>query len=212
MPISDPAGLDIRPEPGADPFAFTPVPVRARRDGWTPERQRRFVDLLVAGCGPSEAAQAVGKSKQSAFVLRGRPGAESFAAAWDAAVEFAQGRRGAAQPPGDHKRAVEGVLVPRFYRGRLVSVERRFPHGSLVRLLAQLDRWKPRVGDAGHGAPSFEELLDALAPPAPVPRRRRPPADRHALDRRFGRTEAGCGGSGTQAEPPEVDRFAGDAA
>ncbi|HEY0012852.1 MAG TPA: hypothetical protein VGB79_08375 [Allosphingosinicella sp.] len=186
--------LDLGGNDGRDPLDFTPVPVRARADGWTPERQRRFVDLLAAGCGPSEAAQAVGKSKQSAFTLRGRAGAESFAAAWDAAVDFAQGRRSAGRPAGDHKRAVEGVLVPRFYRGRLVSVERRFHHGSLLRPMAQLQRWEPKVGDSAHGAPSFEELLDAIAPPAPLPRRRRPRAARAAFDRRFGRDEGVSGG------------------
>jgi hypothetical protein len=193
MPIPDPASLDIRPEP-ADPFAFAPVPVRARADGWTPERQRRFVDLLVAGCGPSEAAAAVGMSKQSAFKLRNRPGAEGFAAAWDSAIDFAVGRRAAARPPGDFERGVEGVLVPRFYRGRLVSVERRVSTGSLVRLLAQLERWKPKIGDPDHGAPSFDELLDAIAPRPPAPRRRRPRADRDALDRRFGDDVYGRGG------------------
>jgi hypothetical protein len=203
--------LDLGGGEGCDPLAFTPVPVRARADGWTAERQQKFVHLLAAGCGPSEAAQAVGKSKQSAFVLRGRAGAQSFAAAWDAAVGLAQGRRGAGQPAGDHKRAVEGVLVPRFYRGRLVSVERRFPHGSLIRLMAQLQRWEPRAGDSAHGAPSFEELLDAIAPPAPLPRRRRRRADRAALDRRFGRDGAAAGGAEPKPETPEVDRIHGDA-
>jgi hypothetical protein len=170
---------------GPDPFAFAPVPVRARKDGWTPERQRRFVDLLVAGCGPSEAAAAVGMSKQSAFVLRDRPGAESFAAAWDSAIGFAKLRRSGPRPPGDFKRGVEGVMVPRFYRGRLVKIERRVFNGSLIRLMAQLERWEPRVGDPDHGAPTFEELLDAIAPPPPPPRRRRRPSSPDALDARF---------------------------
>lgn len=182
---------------GPDPFAFTPVPVRPRKDGWTLSRQRRFVDLLVAGCGPSEAAVAVQMTKQSAFALRRRAGAASFAAAWDAAVAFAEGQRSAARPQGSYARAVEGVLVPRFYRGRLVSVQRRFCSGSLVRLLAQLDRWSPMAG-AGPDAPSFEELLDAIAPPVPAPKRRRQRSEREALDRRFGRAE--------------VDRFPGDVA
>ena len=55
METPDLSRLDLGGDEGPDPFAFAPVPVRARKDGWTPERQRRFVDLLVAGCGPSEA-------------------------------------------------------------------------------------------------------------------------------------------------------------
>lgn len=181
--------LDLDCGGGPDRFAFAPVPVRARRDGWTPARQRRFVDLLVAGAGPSEAAAAVGMSKQSAFALRARPGAQSFAAAWDAAVDFACRRRAAARGSrdDDYRRGVEGVLVPRFYRGRLVSIERRVFSGSLIRLLAQLERWERWIGDPDHGAPSLDELIDAIAPPAPKPRRRRAPASREALDRRFRR-------------------------
>jgi hypothetical protein len=167
---------------GPDPFAFAPVPGRARKDGWTEERQRRFVDLLAAGAGPSEAAAAVGMTKQSAFALRRRAGAEGFAAAWD----FARARRSGARRPRGYERAVEGVLVPRFYRGRLVSLERRVSNGGLVRLLAQLDCWGARIGDPEHGAPSFDELLDAIAPPPPQPQRRRPPSDPDALERRFG--------------------------
>ena len=176
------------PDPGGgpDPFAFEPVRVRARKDGWTAERQRRFVDLLAAGCGPTEAAAAVGMSKQSAFGLRRRAGAESLAAAWDSAAAFAARRRAAAaRRKGDYARGVEGVLVPRFYRGRLVSIERRVSNGSLIRLLAQLDAWAPMIGDPDHGSPTFEELLDIIAPPPPDPPRRRRPADRDSLDRRF---------------------------
>ncbi|HWT11560.1 MAG TPA: hypothetical protein VN231_02290 [Allosphingosinicella sp.] len=172
----------------SDPFAFAPVPVRARRDGWTPERQRKFVDLLLAGCGPSEAAAAVGKTKQTAFALRGRPGAESFRAAWDSAVAHARRRRFAAPPGSAASRGMESVLVPRFYRGRLVSVERRVTSGGMMRLLAQLDRWAAKTPVPPPGAPSFDELVDLLAPREEAPpRRRRRAGDRASLDARFGR-------------------------
>jgi hypothetical protein len=170
------------------------VPLRARKDGWTEERQRRFVLLLAAGCGPTEAAAAVGMSKQSAFGLRRREGAQSFAAAWDSAAAYAERRRAAAaRRKGDHARGVEGVLVPRFYRGRLVSIERRVFNGSLIRLLAQLDAWAPMIGDPDHGSPTFDELLDMIAPPPPEPPRRRPAADGDALDRRFAGRRDGYG-------------------
>lgn len=72
---------------------FTPVPTRARHDGWTPERQRGFVDRLAAGCSPAAAAQQVGMSRQTAYALRARPGAAAFRAAWDAAVAAAAAAR-----------------------------------------------------------------------------------------------------------------------
>jgi hypothetical protein len=195
VPWKDFEASTAPPPDERDPLDFRPVPVRARKDGWTAERQRRFVALLAVGCGPSEAAKAVGLSKQSAFSLRRRKGAESFAAAWDSAVAFAARRRAAARPKGDFARAVEGVLVPRFYRGRLVSVERRVSNGGLIRLLAQLEAWAPMIGDPDHGAPTFDELLDMIAPPPEPPRRRRRrrSADREALDRRFAGRRDGYG-------------------
>ena len=67
--------------------AFDPVPsASTRRDGWTPDKQRAFIERL-GECGVvSIAARAVGMSPKSAYVLRKRPGAESFAAAWDEAA------------------------------------------------------------------------------------------------------------------------------
>jgi hypothetical protein len=74
-------------------IAFTPVPLRARCDGWSPALQLRFIELLAGGLKPGAAARAVGKNRQNAYALRKRPGAESFAAAWDAAIAFAERAR-----------------------------------------------------------------------------------------------------------------------
>jgi hypothetical protein len=71
---------------------FTPVPLRVRCDGWSPALQLRFVRLLADGMKPGAAARAVGKNRQNAYALRKRPGAESFAAAWDSAIAFAARR------------------------------------------------------------------------------------------------------------------------
>ena len=159
--------------PAPHPFDFAPVPVRARHDGWTLARQQAFIGYLAAGCGPSEAAEAVGKTKQSAFALRGRPGAESFSAAWAAAVRFARERRFGASPKSAAASAREGVLVPRFYRGRLVSVERRYPGAPLIRLLAQLDAWADKRPSDGSPPIAFDDLLDMIAPKAPTSTTRR---------------------------------------
>ena len=65
---------------------FYPVPVRTRRDGWTIERQADFLGLLAETGSVIGACEAVGMSRKSAYRLRSLPGAESFAAAWDAAL------------------------------------------------------------------------------------------------------------------------------
>ncbi len=62
---------------------FDPVPVAARHDGWTPEKQRGFIDALAAcGCVKA-AAQHVGMTPKSAYRLRNRADAISFAAVAD---------------------------------------------------------------------------------------------------------------------------------
>jgi hypothetical protein len=110
--------------PDPDPLAFTPAPVRARRDGWTPDRQRKFIQALAAIGAVAAAARAVGKSATAAYALRERAGAESFAAAWDMAVQMAQDR--AFEAALD--RAMNGYEVPRYYAGRQVGTVRKFDY------------------------------------------------------------------------------------
>lgn len=57
---------------------FAPVPVRARRDGWTVARQRGFVRALGEGLSAAAAARAVGMSVRSVERLRERPHAALF--------------------------------------------------------------------------------------------------------------------------------------
>src|SRR4051812_28528512 len=70
-------------EAAPPPPPFAPVPLRSRQDGWTVERQRTFIAALArTGC-VGRAALEAGMSRESAYRLRRRKGAESFAAAWD---------------------------------------------------------------------------------------------------------------------------------
>src|SRR3546814_8205730 len=84
-----------------------PVPVRARHDGWTPVVQPRFILLLARGAGTDEATRRVGKSRQTAYALRKKAGAEAFAAAWDEALEFARLTREAAAAPRSEEHTSE---------------------------------------------------------------------------------------------------------
>jgi hypothetical protein len=61
--------------------------VRTRRDGWTPERQLRFLDALVRTRSVTRAAAFAGMSRESAYRLRRRSSAALFAAAWDRALQ-----------------------------------------------------------------------------------------------------------------------------
>jgi hypothetical protein len=121
---------------------FEAAPVKARHDGWSGERQRRFVLALARGASVGEAAKGVGRSRQTAYALRRRAGAEGFAAAWDEALAFAGEVGGAASLPGG---GLEALLVPRFYRGRLIGFVQRPGQAGLLATLHSLDRVADRI-------------------------------------------------------------------
>jgi hypothetical protein len=128
-------------------FPFTPVPVtRARHDGWSVTRQRLFIEHLALIGLVSAAAQAVGMSPKSAYALRKRPGAESFAAAWDDAVGLG---RWIAEATAIH-RAVPGEVRPVFHRGRLVGERRVYNDRLLIAALhaQRLRKVTPESSDA----------------------------------------------------------------
>jgi ribosomal protein S18 acetylase RimI-like enzyme len=113
---------------------FTPVPRKnPRHDGWTPERQRAFIEALAdTGC-VAVAARMVNMSKESAYQLRRQPGAESFRRAWDAAQILGL------QPVRDEAfdRAMNGQLVPVFVGGKLMGFRRKKNDALLMYLLSR---------------------------------------------------------------------------
>ncbi len=116
----------------AEPVSFTPVPGRARRDGWTPERQRRFLAALATAGTVTAAARAVGMTARSAYALRRRAGEDSaFARGWDAGLERACDDA-LALITG---RAIEGELMPIIRRGRQVGEYRRFDNSLAIAVL-----------------------------------------------------------------------------
>ncbi len=56
---------------------------KIRRDGWTAERQLRFLDALAARRSIVEAAAFAGMSRESAYRLRSRRDGALFGALWD---------------------------------------------------------------------------------------------------------------------------------
>ena len=60
-----------------------------RRDGWTAERQVRFLGALADGRSVSRAAAIAGMSRESAYRLRNRSPDSLFALLWDRALEGA---------------------------------------------------------------------------------------------------------------------------
>jgi len=64
---------------------------KIRRDGWTTERQLRFLDALAQTRSAIKAAGAAGMSRESAYRLRDRKDGALFAALWDRVIAFQPG-------------------------------------------------------------------------------------------------------------------------
>jgi hypothetical protein len=92
---------------------FSPVPVRARRDGWTPARQRRYVAALAETGHGGKAAAAVGMSEQSACRLRRRPDAADFARACADAWRLARRRWAMARLDAARSRSTASRAPPK---------------------------------------------------------------------------------------------------
>ena len=130
-------------------FAFDPVPsASTRHDGWTPERQRGFIQALSRIGMVAAAARHVGMSRKSAYALLERAGPESgFARAWHEAQ--AMGRASAHDTAIE--RAINGVETPYFYRGIQRGTRRVYNDALLIAALRAADRRKGRAGKSAEG-------------------------------------------------------------
>ena len=100
-------------------LAFNPVAQqRHRADGWTPETQANFIRALAAMGSVGQAARAVGMGRRSAYRLRDRADAASFASAWGRALSM--GRIHQFTIAMD--RALNGVTVVRVMKGGAIDV------------------------------------------------------------------------------------------
>lgn len=101
---------------------FTPVSVRERHNGWTPQRQVAFIQALAETACVTEACRHVGMSTRSAYALKHLPDAGSFRQAWDFALTHGAGRVADAALG----RAIHGVAQPIFYKGEQIGERRVF--------------------------------------------------------------------------------------
>ncbi len=126
------------PDSPADPPAFEPVSSASNRhDGWTPERQRAFIQALSKIGLVSAAARAAGMSRKSAYDLLRRAGPDSsFAAAWRVALQL--GKVSACTSAVE--RAVDGVEVPYFYGGLQRGTRRVYNDALLIAVLRHFRR------------------------------------------------------------------------
>lgn len=128
--------------------AFSPAPLRSRADGWTPLRQAAFLGALAETGLVCAAARKVGMARETAYRLRRRRGAESFAAAWDAVLGRSPASRRKVTPEERARRAVHGLLKVLIYRGKHVATVRKYDNSALVAQLGQLSRGGRSSGGA----------------------------------------------------------------
>ena len=146
--------------------AFVPVAARARKDGWTARRQAAFLAALAITGSVSEAARRVSMARETAYRLRRREGAESFAAAWDAIAGRVVGVRRKVTSQELARRAIEGLIKPVIYRGKHVTNQRKPDNSALLRHLAQLDRGQ---GSAQRERERSQGFACCPAVPLPLP-------------------------------------------
>ncbi len=124
---------------------FTPVPRRTRaQDGWSEAKQRGFIAAQAETGSVRRAAKTVGMSFASAYHLRKHRLAESFSAAWDAAVSTRVNQ--VYDILVEH--SVHGVPEPVFHAGEVVGERRRYDPRTM--------RWVVERG--GQGAGGLEEI------------------------------------------------------
>lgn len=140
--------------PAPDVSDFEVAPSRKQHAGWTATRQRTFIEHLSLTGSVGESAALAGVSSRSAYRLRNRAGAESFARAWDSALQLAATRLAAIA----FDRALHG-RAERFYKDGELVMERKMPSDYLLTwLLSRLDPLQ-------FGSPSAKALAAATGDP-----------------------------------------------
>lgn len=130
------ASLDARLE-------FTPVPRATKRwNGLTELKQRTFIQLLADSGSVTMAAKAIGTTTSAMYGLRRREGAESFAAAWEVAVEI--GARRVLDTLMEH--AIHGTPETIIQDGEVVAERRRYNHRAMMWIVSQ--RFPEKYGSA----------------------------------------------------------------
>ncbi|RDV06935.1 hypothetical protein DXH95_05950 [Sphingorhabdus pulchriflava] len=130
----EPERFEIDPEDLPPTLAFTPVPrKKLRSNGLTPMRQRAFIAYLSVNGSVEMSATAIGASDTALYSLKRAEGAESFAAAWDTAIEM--GARRVLDTLMDH--AIHGTPEKLLKDGKVILERRKFNTRSMMWIVQQ---------------------------------------------------------------------------
>ena len=138
--------------------AFTPVPLRARSGTGV---KAEFLGLLAQTRCVSKAAALVGKSRESAYRLRGKAGAEEFAAAWDAILGVPESRQRKVTLESLIRQIRQDRYRPILRGGRYVATIKKPDNSALLALLGRLDQLVPPGEDWGTEAEGHRKQKSA---------------------------------------------------
>ena len=119
------------PDCAKAPGKATTARQTSRHDGWTEDRQRRFIEALADTGSVAAACKAVNMSTVGAYYLRRQRGAESFRKAWAAAIDLGVQRI----EDVAMDRALNGVDVPVYSYGKLVGTRTAYNDRLLMFML-----------------------------------------------------------------------------
>lgn len=106
-----------------------------RIDGWTPVKVAAFIACLADAGSVTKAAAYVRMTTASCYTLRNRPGGEPLAEAWETALSTRHEML--ADVAVDRVR--DGVERIRWYRDRMVGVDRIYSDRLLIHMLDATD-------------------------------------------------------------------------
>lgn len=136
-----------RPTSGEQMIAFMAgVTPSARSDGWSGEKQRRFLEAVADGATVTDACAVARLSVASVYAFRRRPAGQGFALGWSAANLVARDR----VADKLFARVEEGQEATITYADGSTRTRHYYDNGLALRLLDRLDR----QADAGEGSAS----------------------------------------------------------
>lgn len=161
---AEPSALDAH---GFDPkdFDWIPVPRQRRADGWSPATQREFIEALADTGSVTDAARTVRMTPKSCYRLRRSPGAEGFAAAWDAAIAEASKRL----VDIAFDRAINGVEDPIVGPDGIAIYTRRRYNDRLLMFLLRHHHPERYARPDSAGAPPPAPVAEPAAVRTPIP-------------------------------------------
>jgi len=151
----------------SEPFSDIPPSVdlaqpKFRHDGWSPERQKCFLEALSRTGNVKAAAAYTGLSRESAYRLKRRPDARAFGRAWDAALIHA--RDIFADDLLD--KGLNGWTEDVWHNGEVTGSRQRWSAPLFLAALARLDQLANGLDLAGNpariAASHFDELVDRI--------------------------------------------------